>query len=98
MLSKYLQNKWIKSNIEVGWSAWLREVIELWLSGGLGCNHPLGLRCIFRTGIWRGLSVQHFPLKFVDLLQITSGGVRGVVMYGWQLTASHFTDKAREAQ
>lgn len=60
-------------------------------------SRPLGLRCIFRTRIWRGLSVQHFPLKFVDLLQITRGGVRGVAMYGWQLPASHFRDKAREA-
>lgn len=37
MFSKYLQNEWIKSNLkEVGWSAWLREVIEMWLIGGLG--------------------------------------------------------------
>lgn len=36
MLSKYLQNEWIKSNLKEGWSAWLREVIELWLIGVLG--------------------------------------------------------------
>lgn len=49
--------------------------------------HPtsLGLRCTFRTRIYlQGLSVQHFPLKFVDLLQVTRGvRERGANMYGW---------------